>query len=174
MAGLAAGPTGQGEDYSPGDLPRLGNLTLDMFDAVLAHVLEPDHRVLPTQQALLAQVFAYLHEHLGDPDLSPDTLAAAHHISTSYLHRLFASRELTVAATIRSMRLERARRDLTDARLVHLPIHRIAARWGFRDHATFTRAFRTRYGVPPTALRTELLEDSAAIRPVSALGTAVP
>lgn len=162
LSSLAAGPIGQGGDYRPGDLPRLGNLTLDMFDAVLAHVLDPDLAVLPGQQALLGQITAYIREHLGDPDLSPDTVAAAHHISTSYLHRLFASRDLTVAATVRIQRLERARRDLLDPRLADLPIHRIAARWGFRDHATFTRAFRARYGIPPKTLRNDLSDSAAA------------
>ena len=89
LTGLASGPADQGGDYRPGDLPRLGNLTLDMFDAVLAHVLDPDLQVLPGQQGLLSQVVAYIREHLGDPELSPDTVAAAHHISVSYLHRLF-------------------------------------------------------------------------------------
>lgn len=153
LTGLAAEPAGQGGDYRPGDLPRLGNLTLDMFDAMLAHILDPGHKVLPAQQALLARVMSHIREHLGDPELSPETVAAAHHISVSYLHRLFASRDLTVAATIRTQRLDRARRDLADPQLGHIPIHRIATRWGFRDHATFTRAFRTRYGIPPRALR---------------------
>lgn len=162
LAGLAAGPAGQGGDYRPGDLPRLGNLTLDMFDAMLAHILDPGHEVLPAQQALLARIMSYIREHLGDPELSPETVAAAHHISVSYLHRLFASRDLTVAATIRTQRLDRARRDLADPQLAHIPIHRIATHWGFRDHATFTRAFRTRYGIPPRALRTDLSVDPAA------------
>lgn len=153
---LADGDPG-GEGYRQQDLPRLANLTLDLFDALLGHVLDRDHRPTPGQPALLAQVTAHIQERLGDPDLSPDTIAAAHHISTSYLHRLFASRDLTVGATIRALRLERARRDLADPRLAGVPIHRIAARWGFRDHATFTRAFRQRYGTAPRALRPELL-----------------
>jgi AraC-like DNA-binding protein len=156
LAGLAAGPAGEGGDYRPGDLPRLGNLTLDMFDAMLAHILDPGHEVLPAQQALLARVMSHIREHLADPELSPETVASAHHISVSYLHRLFAGRDLTVAATIRTERLERARRDLADPQLVDLPIHRIATRWGFRDHATFTRAFRSRYGTPPRALRPDV------------------
>jgi AraC-like DNA-binding protein len=163
LAGLAAGPDGQGNAYRPGDLPRLGNLTLDMFDAMLAHILDPVHEVLPAQQALLAQVMCHIREHLGDPELSPGSIAAAHHISVSYLHRLFASRDLTVAATIRTQRLNRARRDLLDPRLAHIPIHRIATRWGFRDHATFTRAFRTRYGIPPRALRPYLSTRAAPV-----------
>jgi AraC-like DNA-binding protein len=153
LASLTAGPDGHGGGYQPGDLPRLGNLTLDMFDAMLAHLLDPGFEVLPARQAMLGRITAYIREHLGDPDLSPDTIAAAHHISVSYLHRLFAGRDRTVAATIREQRLDRARRDLADPRLADLPIHRIAARWGFRDHATFTRAFSTRYGIPPRVLR---------------------
>jgi AraC-like DNA-binding protein len=163
LAGLAAGPAGQGGDYLPGDLPRLGNLTLDMFDAMLAHILDPGREVLPAPQALLARVMSYIREHLGDPELSPETVAAAHHISVSYLHRLFASRDLTVAATIRTQRLDRARRELTDPQLASIPIHRIATRWGFRDHATFTRAFRTRYGIPPRVLRPDLSVGQAAL-----------
>jgi len=163
LAGLAADAAAPSGDYRPGDLPRLGHLTLDMFDAMLAHILDPGHEVLPAQQALLARVMSHIRERLGDPQLSPETVAAAHHISVSYLHRLFAGRDLTVAATIRSQRLDRARRDLTDPQLAHLPIHRIATRWGFRDHATFTRAFRTRYGIPPRALRPDLSIRPAAV-----------
>jgi AraC-like DNA-binding protein len=79
---------------------------------------------------------------LHDPDLGPAVLAAAHHISTSYLHRLFrADGDLTVAAWIRGRRLERARHGLADPALRALPISRIAARCGFADHVAFTRAF---------------------------------
>lgn len=146
-------PSDRPSDYLMGDLSRLGNLTVDMFDALLAHALDRDLEVAPPRQVLLAGVTGYIREHLRDPGLSPKTVAAAHHISVSYLHRLFEGRELTVAASIREQRLDRARRDLADPRLVALPIHRIAARWGFRDHATFTRAFRTRFGLPPRAVR---------------------
>ncbi|WP_051276024.1 helix-turn-helix domain-containing protein [Marmoricola sp. URHB0036] len=163
LAGLASAPAGPGGDYRPGDLLRLGNLTLDMFDAVVAHVLDSDRQVLPGPQGLLSRVVDHIRDHLGDPELSPDTIAAAHHISVSYLHRLFASQDLTVAATIRNQRLERARRDLVDPRFADLPIHRIAARWGFRDHATFTRAFRARHGVPPKALRVDVPTDHEAL-----------
>jgi AraC-like DNA-binding protein len=163
LTGLAAGPTGRGSDYRPGDLPRLGNLTLDMFDAMLAHLLDPTREVLPARQELLSRIQSHIREHLGDPALSPETIAAAHHISVSYLHRLFAGREVTVAAMIRAQRLERARRDLADPRFVTVPVHRIAVRWGFRDHATFTRAFRTRYGVPPSNLRPDTAAHPAAV-----------
>jgi AraC-like DNA-binding protein len=148
--------TGLGDAYGefhPTDLPRLGNLAADMFSAVLAHHLESEIASGPPRDLLRHRITAYMREHLDDPWLSPETVAAAHHISVSYLHRLFETRDLTVSAWIRNQRLDRARRDLSDPQLADLPIYRIANRWGFRDHATFTRSFRAEFGLPPRRYR---------------------
>ncbi|MDG9673642.1 helix-turn-helix domain-containing protein [Micromonospora sp. DH14] len=56
-------------------------------------------------------------------------------------------------ASIRAKRLAQCRRDLANP-LVRQPIHAIAARWGFRDKAHFSRLFRARYGRSPQAYRT--------------------
>lgn len=40
--------------------------------------------------------------------------------------------------------------------LAHLPIAQIAARWGFRSPAHFSRAFQARYGITPTSHRRAL------------------
>lgn len=34
-----------------------------------------------------------------------------------------------------------------------MPVHPIAARWGFGDHPTFTRVFRSSYGAAPMEYR---------------------
>jgi AraC-like DNA-binding protein len=139
-------------EYLPSDLHRLGNLALDLFEAVLAH----EHaRTRPPKphDSLVARVTSFIRENLEDPDLTPETVAAAHHISVSYLHKLFEGRRLSVAASIRAQRLDRARRDLADPHLADLAIHRIAARWGFRSHTSFTRAFRARFGLAPQTVR---------------------
>ncbi|MEU1406374.1 AraC family transcriptional regulator [Streptomyces sp. NPDC005728] len=102
---------------------------------------------------LLPRIQGYILRHLGDDGLTPDRVAAAHHISTRYLHRLFQRQGLTVASWIKAQRLEGCRRDLADPGLCHLPVHVIAARWGFAQAADFSRAFRTAYGTTPTALR---------------------
>ncbi|MGW0768420.1 AraC-like ligand-binding domain-containing protein [Streptomyces sp. NPDC002676] len=133
----------------------LRTMALDLMAAVLAHHLddstepEDDSR----RRALLLRIESFIHEHLPDPDLSPQSIAAAHHISVSYLHRLFRAHDTTVMELIRSQRLERARHDPADLRLRDIPVHRIAASWGFRDHASFTRAFRSAYGMPPSLAR---------------------
>jgi AraC-like DNA-binding protein len=81
-------------------------------------------------------------------------IAAAHHISLSYLHRVFQQQAQgeTVAAWIRARRLEGARGDLADPSLRGTPIHAIAARWGLRPD-DFARAFRAADGVSPRDFR---------------------
>lgn len=141
--------------YKPEDLPRLSTIAYDLMAALVAHHLETE-AALPEDsrtRTLLLRIERFITEYLHDPDLTPGSIAVAHHISVGYLHRLFSSRDTTVAAWIRRQRLEHARRDLTDTALAGVPIHQIAARWGFKDHATFTRAFRTAYGAAPKDCR---------------------
>lgn len=143
------------DSYQPADGPRLGAVVVDLLSALFAHALEADNSLLPEtrRQTLVLRIRAFVQQHLHDPHLNPRTIAAAHHISASYLHRLFEDEEETVAAWIRRQRLERARRDLAEPSLHTIPIHAIAARWGFPRATDFTRAFRTTYGMPPSDYR---------------------
>ncbi|GGS56307.1 helix-turn-helix transcriptional regulator [Streptomyces cinerochromogenes] len=145
--------------YQLSDGPRLETVVVDLLSALLAHALDADTLLPPAthQQALVLRIRAFVQGHLHDPQLTPPAVAAAHHISTSYLHRLFQREEETVAAWIRRQRLQRARRDLADPAQRATPVHAIAARWGFPRAADFTRAFRTAYGIPPKEYRRQAL-----------------
>jgi AraC-like DNA-binding protein len=99
---------------------------------------------------LVARIRAFIDRHLGDPGLSPSTLAVAHHISVRQLHRVFQAEEASASATVRQHRLERCRRDLATGLD---PVHEIAARWGFQDAAHFSRVFRATYGHSPVDYR---------------------
>ncbi|ANP51378.1 helix-turn-helix domain-containing protein [Streptomyces griseochromogenes] len=137
--------------YQPADGPRLGTVFTDLVAALFAHVLDADDS-LPSEthrRTLTLRIQAFIREHLHDPHLAPATIAAAHHISTSYLHRLFRDEEITVAAWIRRLRLEAARRDLADPALRAARIHTIATRWGFPRATDFSRAYRAAYGTTP-------------------------
>ena len=137
--------------YQPSDRPRLANVVTPLVAALFAHLLEADD-CLPAEthrQALTLRIRAFIREHLHDPHLTPAVIAAAHHISTSYLHRLFRDEDATVAAWIRRLRLEAARRDLADPALCAVPIHAIATRWGFPRATDFSRAYRAAYGTTP-------------------------
>ncbi|HEY9290952.1 MAG TPA: hypothetical protein VIP98_06725 [Microlunatus sp.] len=119
--------------YRLSDLTRLGPVITDLMAATLASQLdhEPDLPGASGRRGLLLGIEAFVQRHLSDPDLSPNMIAAAHHISVSYLHRLCQGQGWTLAASIRERRLERIRRDLADPALLDVPVHRIAARWAF-------------------------------------------
>lgn len=137
------------------DAGRLGHAVVDLVIAVLAHHLDADSSVPPEgrQRSLLARIHAFIDVHLGDSGLSPHAVAAAHHVSVRYLHRLFQQQGTTIGSLIRTRRLEACRRDLAEPLLASRPIHAIAARWGFTRPADFSRMFRTAYGVSPRDYR---------------------
>ncbi|MEU5764789.1 helix-turn-helix domain-containing protein [Streptomyces asoensis] len=143
--------------YRPSDGPRLGTVATDLVTAVFGHAVDTDAALPPEtrERTLTLHIKAFIGRHLADPDLTPAAIAAAHHVSRSYLYRLFQAEGLTVAAYIRQRRLANAHRDLTDPLLGRLPVHAIGARWGFPRAPEFTRAFRTAYGHPPSALRAQ-------------------
>ncbi|WP_167666949.1 AraC-like ligand-binding domain-containing protein [Micromonospora narathiwatensis] len=141
------------EQYATDDAPQLGRIALDLISGTLARRLDVE-RELPAEvqdAGLRARVEAFVRRHLADPDLTPATVAAAHHMSLRSLHRLFAGTGtgITVTAMIRTERLAGCFRDLIDPRRRHQAIHQVAARWGFRDRAHFSRAFRSAYGLSP-------------------------
>jgi AraC-like DNA-binding protein len=143
------------DHYSPTEAARLATAALEVLATRLAHELDGVGWLTPEAQrgALLARIHAFIRRHLGDPDLSPGTVAAAHHISLSYLHKLFHAEDVTVAGWIRRRRLEAARRDLADPALASRPVAVIAARQGFSSPAQFSQAFKAAHGMPPGEYR---------------------
>ncbi|MEE6265022.1 helix-turn-helix domain-containing protein [Streptomyces diastatochromogenes] len=152
--------------YRSCDGPRLGTVLTDLVAALFAGALETGSALPPEvrRRNLVLRITSFIDEHLPDPELTPSVVAAAHHISTSYLHRLFQDEESTVAGRIRSRRLAAARRDLADPALRTLPVHAIAARWGFPRPADFSRAFRNAYGIAPKDHRQKALEAARLAR----------
>jgi AraC-like DNA-binding protein len=112
------------------DDARLGTILVDLTAALRARTIRAAGPVPhgTHRRTLALGIRAYIDRHLGDPELTPASIAAAHHISLRSLHRLFQDDETTVAGFIRHRRLERVRRDLTDPELLSRPIHAVAAR----------------------------------------------
>ncbi|MFF5533450.1 helix-turn-helix domain-containing protein [Streptomyces cinerochromogenes] len=101
----------------------------------------------------LLRIRAYIDQHLTDPDLTPEAIARAHHISVRYLHKLFEAEDVTVGQWIQQRRLERCRRDLARRHAAGLTIAAVANRWGFSSASHFSRVFRIAYGVSPAEWR---------------------
>ncbi|WP_426366991.1 helix-turn-helix domain-containing protein [Streptomyces sp. E-08] len=102
-----------------------------------------------TANEMLSRIRAHIEEHLMDPDLSPESIARAHHISVRYLQKLFQNDGSTVSQWVRERRLEfcrielgRSNRRITMAALAH--------RWGFSSPSHFSRTFRGAYGMSPS------------------------
>jgi AraC-like DNA-binding protein len=148
------------DSYQPSSAARLGNVLMDLITVAVA-----EQAALPpaesAERTLLLRIHAFIEQHLGDADLAPATIAAAHHVSLRQLHRLFAAEDTTVAAWIRQRRLDRCRRDLADPVLGSTPVSAVAARWGLADPAHFSRVFSQHYGLPPADFRRASLAATA-------------
>jgi AraC-like DNA-binding protein len=157
LADFLTGMDRQAEALRPTDGPRLGTVTVDLVSAFFAHALDAE-AALPAEtryEVLGRRIRTFIEQHLPDPELTPGTVAAAHHISLSHLHRVFGEQAPgeTVAAWIRTQRLERIRADLADPALHDRSIHALATRWGMPRASHFTRAFRSAYGIAPRDYR---------------------
>ncbi|MEV3961938.1 helix-turn-helix domain-containing protein [Nocardia sp. NPDC050193] len=124
---------------------RVSRLFLDLVSTFLAEQL--DNRVASEPGALTAAMLRYIDEHLADPELDAATLAAVHHISVRYLHKLFEPTGVSAGQWIRRRRLERARAELTGR--LDLAVSEVAHRCGFTDAGYFGRVFKREYGVTP-------------------------
>jgi hypothetical protein len=120
------------DSFPPASAARLSTVVLDVITTAIAERIDQDAALAPQAQrrTLLLRIHAFIEQHLADPDLSPSVIAAAHHMSSRYLHRLFALDNTTVAGWIRQRRLERCRKDLTDPFLRMLPVSLVSStRW---------------------------------------------
>ena len=133
---------------------RLSGNVLDLLTTVLAERLDrPAADADSGHRALMLQITAFIEEHLGNPDLTPQLIAVAHHISLRQLHKLFQGSGTTVGGWIRQRRMERCGRDLRDPGLADRPVAAIGARWGYPDPAHFSRLFKSAYGAGPRDYR---------------------
>ncbi|MGW1787858.1 helix-turn-helix domain-containing protein [Streptomyces tubercidicus] len=122
---------------------RLGRATADTQDAA--------------RESLL-RIRTYIDWHLADPDLTPEAIARAHHISVRYLHKLFQLEDITVSRWIQQRRLEQCRRELSRREAEGLTIAAVAHRWGFTSASHFSRVFRAAYGVSPAEWRSSAVQ----------------
>ena len=124
--------------------------TIELIRATLTVQTGDDrHGREPLDGTRPARILADMRTHLGDPGLSPAEVAARHHISVRYLHRLLQREGLRFGEWVRRNRLESTRRELADPARTTTPVAAIARRWGFTDAAHFSKAFRAAYGLSP-------------------------
>ncbi|MEV6227891.1 helix-turn-helix domain-containing protein [Saccharopolyspora shandongensis] len=104
-------------------------------------------------QAMVRRVREYVNQHLANPDLSPEAIAAHHRISVRYLHKIFEGEGTTISRWIQQRRLEECSRELAQRHRVIPTVSAVAQRWGFVNPAHFSRVFRAAYGMSPREWR---------------------
>ena len=119
--------------------------------------IKSDERTLTSgsstvREAHLSRIESFARRNLTRSDLDPDLIARACGISTRYLHELFRDTNQTIGQWIRDQRLEACHAQLRDP-ANRLTVTEIAYRFGFSDHAQFSRAFRSHFGMSPKELR---------------------
>jgi len=122
----------------------------------------PAGRIVPGQ-SVKQRIKAYIHDHLRDPDLNLDHIAAALVCSKRYLHMAFAGEGLTIEKYLWTERLERCRQDLESAAGSALTVTEIAFSWGFNSSSHFSRLFKQRFGLPPSLLLRQVRGRAAAL-----------
>lgn len=103
--------------------------------------------------SVFARAMEFIDSQLSDSLLDAQRIACHCHVSTSYLHKLFAQHALTVAGHVRELRLQRCREALRDPRLRKRNLIEIAGHWGFNDPSHFGRVYRKRFGRSPSCER---------------------
>ena len=92
----------------------------------------------------------YVTTNLHQPDLNADKLASVFNVSRPTVYRHFEE-EGGVSRYIRNARLDRCFFELSTTKLQSGRVTAVARRWHFTHAANFSRLFRERFGVSPTA-----------------------
>ena len=90
---------------------------------------------------------------LHHADLTAERVGRDHKVSARYVQKLFERDGTTFNNYLSDLRLEEARRRISNPALAHFPITEIVFDAGFNDLSTFYRLFRRRFDATPSDLR---------------------
>ncbi|MFD7130895.1 helix-turn-helix domain-containing protein [Streptomyces sp. NPDC059894] len=114
-----------------------------------------------TRDAVMCRIRAHIDEHLGDPELGPESIARAHFMSVRYLHKLFQRDGVTVSAYIRRRRLDACRLELGRPPNRRRSVAAVAQTYGFVSPSHFSRVFRSAFGTSPSQWQERVPSKSA-------------
>ncbi|MGC4079663.1 MAG: helix-turn-helix domain-containing protein [Rubrivivax sp.] len=150
-ATLARYVWGHHADLAGAERQALGDALLRLIERVAAHdaacAAAPVGESAATRQRRRAE--AFILERLHDHRLGVAHIAAHLGVSTRYLHRLFDD-GAQVMQWVQEQRLQACWQELRTRR--GRPVAEVAWAWGFTSAAHFSRSFKRRFGVPPSAV----------------------
>ncbi|MEG8200363.1 helix-turn-helix domain-containing protein [Pseudomonas sp. 5FOS] len=126
---------------------RYSNTIIDLL--VLSLELQ-DLNTTHKELDLYERIMNYIQRHLTEPELSIETIALAHHVSTRTVTRAFARHQKSPVAEIWKERLNASRVAIECGHV--RSVSQAALEFGFSDFSHFSHAFRKAFGVAPRTL----------------------
>jgi AraC-like DNA-binding protein len=120
---------------------------------LLALAVGPNAEAGRRSDKLLQRILNTIRDRCHEWDLTPGSVAEAHGISKRYLHHLFAQANTTFGSELMRLRLEGARRLLSDKRFGSVSVGEVSSRCGFVEPSHFARRFRKAFGQGPMQFR---------------------
>lgn len=139
----------EGCDLDSGSNQQIVDLLLGSLRLSLRHA--KSRSLLTPRESLLRKARTYIDAHLRDPTLDIENIAAALGCSRRYLHMVFASEGTSVEKYLWSSRLEGCRRELMKG-THEITLTEVAFAWGFSSSSHFSRSFKQRFGMSPSAM----------------------
>lgn len=129
----------------------LGTATTELVRALLISAAAADDRLTRgvREETLLTRVLAWARQHLTDPELGPERIAAVHNVSVRQLYKTCAAGGVRLEQWLIAERLELARAELVSPSGRHRSVAAVARSCGFSDPSHFARRFRAAYGLSP-------------------------
>jgi AraC-like DNA-binding protein len=136
---------------SPASETDLASTAVQLARLLVSEALR-QRSVMSIRDMLRARIEIFVARNLRDPDLTVDMVAAAHDCTKRYVHKIFSGED-TLSQYILNARLDRCWDDLRNPELAQMSITEVAFSWGFNSSAHFSRVFRRRFGISPSACR---------------------
>jgi AraC family transcriptional regulator, positive regulator of tynA and feaB len=122
---------------------------------LLALAAGPNAEAARSTDKLLQRILGTMRDRCHEWDLTPAAVAEAHGISKRYLHYLFAQGNSTFGTELMRLRLDGARRLLSDQRFGGVSVGEVSSRCGFVEPSHFARRFRKAFGQGPMQFRSK-------------------
>lgn len=121
-----------------------------LLDLLVLSLEVPDPGQAHSERDLYARIMLYIRRHLAEQELTVESIARAHHVSTRTVTRAFARHQKTPMSAIWHARLQASREAMEHGRV--RSVSQAALEFGFSDFSHFSHAFRKAFGIAPQTL----------------------